>query len=136
MNEARFDRFDNLCSIDVGADGEVAVGIARSSVKTSLPHRIETVERHPLGTQAFIPLSRQCFVVVVAPPGSEFEPGELRAFHTNGRQGINYWRGTWHMPLIALGENESFLVIDRSDHQSNTEICEISTPVILNAFLA
>ena len=135
MNEARFDRFDNLCSIDVGADGEVAVGIARSSVKTSLPHRIETVERHPLGTQAFIPLSRQCFVVVVAPPGSEFEPGELRAFHTNGRQGINYWRGTWHMPLIALGENESFLVIDRSGHQSNTDIREIPIPVILNALL-
>jgi len=135
MNDARFDRFDNLCSVDVGDDGELAVGIVRSCVKTSLPYRIEIMERHPLGTQAFIPLSRQSFVVVVAAPGPDFESGDLRAFHTNGGQGINYWRGTWHMPLIALGENESFLVIDRSGHQSNTDIRKIPSPVILNDFV-
>lgn len=132
MNDARFDRFDNLCSIDVGDDGEVAVGIVRSRIKNSLPYRIEIMERHPLGTQAFIPLFRQCFVVVVAPPGPDFEPADLRAFHSNGSQGINYWRGTWHMPLISLEVDESFLVIDRSGHQSNTDIRKISSPVILN----
>ena len=131
MNDGHFDRFDDLCSIDVGADSAVALGIVRCRVNSSLPYRVEVVERHPLGTQAFIPLSGQRFVVAVAPPGSEFNLCDLQAFISNGKQGINYRRGTWHMPLIAFGENESFLVIDRSNQQANTEHCEVPIPVIV-----
>ena len=101
MNDARFDRFDKLCSVDVG-DADVAVSIATSRTITRLPYRIDMVERHPLGSQAFIPLSPCRMIVVVAPPAASVAADELRAFESNGQQGINYHRGTWHMPLIAF----------------------------------
>ena len=112
MNTGRFERFDELCKVDV--DGHVAVSIARCRLATSLPYRFDTVERHPLGSQAFVPLDRQCFAVVVAPPAESVEARDLVAFVTNGRQGVNYARGTWHMPLIGLEADQRFLVIDRA----------------------
>ena len=124
MNAARFERFDDLCAVDMGDDGRVAVSIARCRVATSLPYRIDMVERHPLGSQAFVPLSRATMIVVVAPPEQSVETADLRAFVTNGRQGVNYKRGTWHMPLIAFEAGQEFLIIDRAAGQPN---CDAST---------
>jgi ureidoglycolate lyase len=92
MNEARFRRFDDLCDIDMGG-GDVAISIARCRAPTTLPLRIDMVERHPLGSQAFVPLKPCRMVIVVAPPGESVEASDLRAFVTNGKQGINYHRG-------------------------------------------
>ena len=94
MNAARFQRFDNLCKVDLINDAQVAVSIARCRTPTSLPLQLEMVERHPLGSQAFIPLSPCRMVVVVAPPAESVDTSALRAFVSNGRQGINYRRGT------------------------------------------
>jgi len=102
MNAERFQRFDDLCKVDMQDDGRVAVSIARCRVATSLPLRVDMVERHPLGSQAFMPLTPCRMIVVVAPPEESVDASDLRAFVTNGRQGINYHRGTWHMPLIAF----------------------------------
>jgi ureidoglycolate lyase len=121
MNAARFERFDDLCDIDVGTDGRVRVSVARCRSATKLPYRFDMVERHPLGSQAFVPLAPARFVVVVAPPAESVEPADLRAFVTNGRQGINYLRGTWHMPLIALEVGQEFLVIDRAGDVPNCD---------------
>ena len=131
MNAARFERFDDLCSIDMGGDGRVAISIARCRVATSLPYRIDMVERHPLGSQAFVPLTPSRMVVVVAPPGESVEAGDLQAFVTNGRQGINYRRGTWHMPLIAFDNGQEFLVIDRAPDRPNCEEHVLDEPVML-----
>ena len=87
MNEARFDRFSDLAAVDV--DGRVSVSIVRSRSPTSLPYHFDRVERHPLGSQAFIPLSNFAFIVVVAPPAESVEPADLLAFITDGRQGID-----------------------------------------------
>ena len=133
MNAARFERFDGLCNVDVAAGGRVAVSIARCRVATALPYRIDIVERHPLGSQAFVPLSRARLVVVVAPPGEAVEAGDLRAFATNGRQGINYHRGTWHMPLIAFDEGQEFLIIDRAGSEPNCDEHSLEEPVLLEA---
>lgn len=111
MNTGRFERFDDLCNVDV--EGRVAVSIARCRIATVLPYRFDTVERHPLGSQAFVPLTPFRFVVVVAPPSASVDARELVAFVTNGRQGVNYARGTWHMPLIAFEPGQDFLVVDR-----------------------
>ncbi len=121
MNEARFERHDDLCDIDVGDNGRVAVSIARCRTPTILPLRIDKLERHPLGSQAFVPLHRQSVVIVVAPPGESFDVDDLRAFVTAPGQGFNYRRGTWHMPLIGLAAGDDFLVIDRSGTESNCE---------------
>jgi len=130
MNDARFDRFDDLCDIDI-VDGEVAVSIARSRTASILPYRIDMVERHPLGSQAFVPLSPCKMIIVVGPPAESVAPEDLRAFETNGKQGINYRRGTWHMPLIALESGQQFLVIDRTGEGANCDQHILDEPVML-----
>lgn len=131
MNAARFERFDDLCDVDVGVDGRVSVSVARCRSATQLPCRFDVVERHPLGSQAFVPLAPARFVVVVAQPGESVEPADLRAFVTNGRQGVNYRPGTWHMPLIALESGQEFLVIDRAGHTPNCDEHTLDESVLL-----
>jgi len=131
MNEARFTRYSDLAAVNVDKAGTVAIGIVKSRTPTGLPYAFDMVERHPLGSQAFVPLDRFPFLVVVGPPGESIEVPDLEAFVTNGRQGINYHRGTWHMPLIALEEGQQFLVIDRSPHGDNCEQRVFDEPVIL-----
>ncbi len=132
MNEARFERFDDLCGVDV--DGEVSVSVARCRAATSLPLRVDKLERHPLGTQAFVPLQPCETVIVVAPPAEDVNMSDLRAFVTQPRQGFNYHRGTWHMPLIALSVGDEFLVVDRGGSESNCEEIILDDVVMLEAF--
>lgn len=132
MNDARFERFGGLADVD--AEGILAsISIARCKLPTSLPYRFDLMERHPLGSQAFVPLSRFRFFVVVAPVGETVEPGDLRAFVTNGRQGVNYRRGVWHMPMIALEAGQEFLIVDRGADGENCEEHILSEPVTLLA---
>lgn len=135
MNEARFQRFDDLAAIDVdlSGDGHVAISIAQSRVATVLPYRFDMIERHPLGSQAFVPRSAFPFIVVVGPRGESVETADLEAFVTNGTQGINYHRGTWHMPLIALAAGHEFLIIDRCGSKSNCETLVLGDAVVLEA---
>jgi len=131
MNAERFERFDDLCRLDMSDGGRVAVSIARCRVATTLPYRLEMVERHPLGSQAFVPLGPSRMIVVVAPPEESVEASDLCAFVTNGRQGINYHRGTWHMPLIAFASGQEFLIIDRAADQPNCDMHSLDEPVML-----
>ena len=132
MNEARFQRFDDLCRIDLGG-GDVAVSIARCRTPTTLPLRVDMVERHPIGSQAFVPLKPCRMVLVVAPPGESVNADELRAFVSNGRQGINYHRGTWHMPLIGFDAGQDFLIVDRGGSEANCEEHMLDRVVMLEA---
>jgi ureidoglycolate lyase len=135
MNEARFERFDDMANIDVdeSAGGHVAISIVRCRTATKLPYRFDLVERHPLGSQAFIPLSPFSFIVVVAEKGESVLPGDLHAFVTNGTQGINYHRGVWHMPLIAMERGQSFLLVDRAPGKSNCDEVVFGDSVLLEA---
>lgn len=79
------------------------------------------VERHPLGSQAFIPMQdRDWFVVVAASDGTP-DVSELRAFHANGRQGVNYRPGIWHHPLLVVRPDSDFLVVDRGGPGQNCD---------------
>ena len=131
MNEARFERFGELADVDV--DGKAAIGIVRSKAPTALPYRFDLLERHPRGSQAFVPLARFSFLVVVGPPGEVVSGSDLEAFVTNGRQGISYHRGTWHMPLIALEAGQEFLVVDRAPGSGNLEERILEEAVTLGA---
>lgn len=133
MNAARFERFDDLCNIDIAKGGHVAISVARCRTPTALPLRVDKVERHPLGSQAFVPLQHYRMVIVVAPPGESVEAADLRAFVTNGKQGFNYHRGTWHMPLIAFDTGQEFLVVDRGGKEPNCEEYSLDDVVMLEA---
>ncbi len=133
MNVARFERFNDLATVDVDTDdgAHAAISLARSMSMTASPYRFDLMERHPFGSQAFVPLSPFRFVVVVAPAGDSVEASDLRAFVTDGHQGINYHKGVWHMPLIAFETGQDFLIIDRAGEGSNYEECILGEPVTL-----
>lgn len=134
MNDARFERFDDLASVDVGDNtGSAAISIARCRQATRLPYLFDLVERHPLGSQAFVPRSHFCFIVVVGPAGESIQADDLQAFVTNGSQGVNYHKGVWHMPLIAFEAGQEFIVVDRAPGEPNCEEFVLGEPVSLQA---
>jgi ureidoglycolate lyase len=102
-------RFDALTDVAVG-DGRAIISIFRS--KPLAPLVLKIFERHPLGSQAFMPLQGRPFLVAVAPAG-DFEPAKVRVFHATPSQGVNYAKGTWHHFLLALEAESDFLVVDR-----------------------
>ena len=78
-----------------------------------LPFNVAMLERHLLGSQAFVPLSAPPYLVVVASAGPVPDPSSLRCFLCDKGQGVNYAPATWHHPLLAIGAESDFLVIDR-----------------------
>ncbi|CAG0910305.1 unnamed protein product [Cyprideis torosa] len=125
INQGSTQRFHNLADVQVG-DGWALISIFRAT-PLPLPLSIELMERHPLGSQAFIPLDERPFLVVVAPRG-EFNNSGLRCFVTQGRQGVNYAPGVWHHPVIALDAVSDFLVVDRGGEGNNCEEVFIPAP--------
>ncbi len=131
MNSERFRRFDALARLDLddGLDG--IISIAECLEPSSLPYEIDLLERHPRGSQAFVPLSACRMIVVVAPAGDAVGPQDLCAFVTDGQQGIQYHRGVWHMPLIAFEAGQRFLVVDADDGEHNCDEIRLDRPVLL-----
>lgn len=123
INAGAIERFHDLAGVDVGAEeqGRALISIAHCNEPSALPYRVPFVERHPLGSQAFIPTDDTPLVVVVAPAGKTVDPHDLRAFISNGRQGINYHRGVWHIPLISLREGQQMLIVDRGGPGQNCD---------------
>ena len=87
------------------------------------PLRIAMLERHPLGSQAWIPINHTPFIAVVAPNSKDDRPDEsaIRAFYVRPDQGVNYHLGTWHHPLMSLGKQGDFIVIDRIGSAANCD---------------
>ncbi|AJX30220.1 ureidoglycolate lyase [Burkholderia oklahomensis] len=105
-------RFHDLARVDVADEGgRPLVNLFRGQPRT-LPFEVTMLERHPLGSQAFVPLADAPYLVVVAPAG-DLDPSRIRAFVTRGWQGVNYAKGVWHHPLIALHGVSDFIVVDR-----------------------
>jgi len=121
VNNDTAERFHDLAKIDASQQGgRPGISIFRARAR-SLPLPIRMLERHPLGSQAFVPMGGEPFIVVVAPPGDAPGPGDVRAFLSGPRQGINFARGVWHHPLIALSAGSEFLVVDRIGPGDNCE---------------
>jgi ureidoglycolate lyase len=113
INQGLCRRYHDLAALDLlEAGGRPLLSLFRSR-PWPLPLRLHLLERHPLSSQAFFPLGAAPFLVVVAPPGEAVAAVDIRAFRTDGRQGVNFHRGVWHHPLIVLGETADFLVVDR-----------------------
>lgn len=130
INEGTTFRFHDLARVDVG-DARPIVSIFRGQPRPP-PLAVRMLERHPLGSQAFMPLQPRDWFVVVAPPGEVPEPERLRAFRASGSQGVNYAPGVWHHPLLVLWPDSDFLVIDRAG-EDNLEEFSFDAAVALEA---
>jgi ureidoglycolate lyase len=117
INTGTTTRFHDLAQIDTSREGgRTLLSLFRAQPR-ELPFAITLLERHPLGSQAFVPLSQQPYLVVV----SESPDAPPRAFLARDGQGVNYHAGTWHHPLLALDEVSDFLVIDRGGPGNNCD---------------
>ena len=118
INLGTTERFHDLATVDVADEGgRPLINVFRGQPR-ELPFEVRMMERHPSGSQAFIPLDASPYLIVVALPGPlVFE--NFRAFITEGWQGVNYARNTWHHPLLALGKVSDFVVIDRGGPGNN-----------------
>lgn len=121
INRGATQRFHDIARIvSEPADGHAAISLLRSQPLLS-PLHIEMLERHPLASQAFIPQDHQPFIVVVAPRGERIDSDDIRAFLTDGKQGINYHPGVWHHSLLALAPDQDFIVVDLITPKSNCD---------------
>ena len=114
-------RFNALTDVAVG-DGQAIISIFRSGPLT--PTVLKVFERHPLGSQAFMPLQGRPFLVAVAPAG-DFDAAKVRVFRAEAHQGVNYAKGTWHHFLLALEAESDFLVVDREGPGENLDEVEL-----------
>ena len=131
INEGTTERYDDLARIDAGPQGRVVVSIFRGQPRP-FPLPITMMERHPLGSQTFMPLRDTPYLVVVAEPGTPpSAPGRLHAFLARGDQGVNYAPGVWHHPLIALDQVSDFLVIDRRGAGRDCDEVELAQACLL-----
>ena len=119
INDGTTDRLHALARVDVAAEGGWPVVSIFQGRRRPFPLRVAMMERHPLGSQAFVPLQPLSWLVVVA-DGTDAPTG-FRAFHARGDQGVSYRRGTWHHPLLILHPEQDFLVVDRDGPGGNLE---------------
>ena len=121
INNGYAKRFDGIANLNTSKDnGETIISIF-SALKRSFPMRIGMMEKHPLGSQAFVPMKETTFLVLVAPKSNKLDLNRIEAFIVPPGTGVNYNLGTWHFPLIAT-ENMDFLVVDRKGSGDNLVI--------------
>ena len=89
------------------------------------------MERHPLGSQAFLPLDQKPFLVLVGNPGQKISAKDLTLFLTNGHQGINFHKNTWHHFQIVTGTQRDFIVVDRGGQGNNLEEIDIDGGIVI-----
>ncbi len=118
INQGKCGRYHDRALLDF-SDGNAGISIFKGE-KETLPLPLQLVERHPEGSQAFVPMSADAFLVVVA-RDEEGIPQDPKAFLTQPGQAINFHRGTWHGVLAPLSEPGLFAVIDRIGEGTNLE---------------
>ena len=136
INGGTTERFHDLARLDPGDGGRIIASIFRSA-PCDLPVTIRMMERHPRGSQAFMPLfagnGPRPYLVVVAPPGPVPTALDLRCFIAQARQGLNLAAGVWHHPLLALRQPSNFLVLDRDGPGDNCDEVAIAPPTVITA---
>nr|WP_290696957.1 ureidoglycolate lyase [Halomonas sp. UBA3074] len=131
INAGRTQRHHDLAKVEtLGENAHTLINIFVSQPIT-LPLALTFLERHPQGSQAFMPLHEERFIVVVAPPGEHIDPSDVRAFVTDGRQGVNYHAGTWHAIQSVLEREGEFLVVDRGGEGNNCDEFPLAITVTL-----
>ena len=130
INNGYANRFDDIAKIDTANNnGETTISIF-SALKRSFPMKIDMMEKHPLGTQAFIPMKETTFLTLVAPEGKKLEMDKIESFVVPKGKGVNYKTGIWHFPLISTVDMD-FLVVDRKGPGENLIVENLDQEEIL-----
>jgi ureidoglycolate lyase len=119
INQGHAIRYDRLAEIDVADNGGAGV-ISLFRARPLAAPVLKMFERHPLGSQSFVPLGGRPYLVAVAPAG-DFDPAKIRLFRAEGHQGVHYKKGVWHHFLLVLEADSDFLVLDRAGPGDNCE---------------
>jgi ureidoglycolate lyase len=115
INNGYAQKHYNLCTLDALHNNGKSTLHIYVAKKRAFPMDINMLEKHPFFSQAFIPRSTKAFLIVVCLGEDRPDLSTLKAFKTDGNQGVHYKRGVWHFPLISIEDNEQFIVIDRTD---------------------
>jgi len=119
INQGYAQRFNDLANVDIAMEGgQTNISWFAASLRP-VPIAISMMERHPLGSQLFVPLNGADWLVVVCTDPRDV--ATYRAFAAKGHQGVNYARNCWHHPLLVLREPSPFLVVDRKGKGDNLE---------------
>lgn len=119
INNGMADRYHAQSAIQLAGDEARAVVSLVHSRQFDMPRKLDHMEYHPLGSQAFIPLDAQPFIVVVGEAAEAPDLDKIRGFVTNGRQGIHYHVGTWHHVLLTPYQEMRFICVDRDGAGNN-----------------
>jgi ureidoglycolate lyase len=126
INAGQCHRFHDLAGVDI-VDGAAGVSLFRSEVR-QVPYTLDLLERHPLGSQCFLPMDGSDYFVIVA-PDADGVPGAALAFHARADQGVNYARNTWHGVLAPISGGGLFGVVDRIGDGANLEEHRLAVPL-------
>lgn len=125
INQGLCGRYHDLAKLDF-SNGRAGISIFDAEAR-ELPLRLDLVERHPDGSQAFLPMTEHPFLVIVSEDVAG-KPAEPKAFLALSGQGVNYHRNTWHGVLTPLHSPGRFAVIDRIGEGANLEEFWFDTP--------
>ena len=135
INDGYAKRFDGIANLNTKKDnGESTISIF-SALKRSFPMKVDMMEKHPLGSQAFIPMKETVFLAFVAPEGDEPDLNKIESFIVPNGIGVNYNAGVWHFPLIAT-EDMNFLVVYRLGDGDNLVLHDLNKENITLEFQA
>lgn len=126
INQDLCGRYHDRAQLDFGLDGRAGISLFKAQLR-SLPYELDMMERHPEGSQAFLPMDAHPFLVIVAADEGG-KPGVPQAFLTHVGEGVNYHRNVWHGVLTPLAGNGLFAVIDRIDKTPNLQEHWFDTP--------
>lgn len=127
INGGTTERFHGLAAPEIAGEGaRVIINIFRGQPR-AFPYKVDMMERHPLGSQSFSPLSGRPFLVAVS-LDEDGRPGRPQVFVARGDQGVNYRRNVWHHPLMAVGAVSDFLIVDRDGPGNNLQEHFFDTP--------
>ena len=119
INQGKCARYNDLATLDFIQSGKAGISLFNAEA-IAFPYHLELMERHPLGSQAFLPLHEQPFLVIVAEDNNG-RPGKPQAFITPPSVGVNYHRNIWHGVLTPLSTPGIFAVVDRIGGGKNLE---------------
>lgn len=125
INEGKCARFHDLATLDF-TDARGGISLFKAHTY-AIPHILQLMERHPLGSQTFLPMTDDPFLVIVA-ADHDNAPGRPKVFITNGEQGVNYYRNTWHGVLTPIGGSGLFAVVDRIGEGDNLQEYRFEKP--------